>query len=233
MRKLPTLLLLVCPILLSARASHALVIDAFTTPQSVTGPIGSTPVSSAIAAPEALGESRTIFVGGTPPASATVSVVGGSLLLGQPASGPEVHGGADYIPILATDLTEGGSKSAFHLNVTEQTMAATLTLNVFSPCATPGCSGFAGGSDVVTLSGAGSYLLPFAQFTSNDALEPIDFTAIAALQFVIQSTPEIDGGGGTIRLTAPFDTVPEPGLALLAAFAGVTSALRTRRRASS
>jgi hypothetical protein len=232
MRKLPALLLLVWPMLLSARASHALLIDGFTTPQSVTGPLGSDPVSSSIAAPEALGESRTIDVGGTPPASATLSVVGGSLLLGQPASGPEVNGGASYIPIVPADLTEAGSKSAFRLIVTEQTMAANLGLHVFSPCATPACTGFAEASSVVPLTGTGTYLLPFGQFTPDDPLDPADFTAVVALQFVIQSTPEIDGGGGTIRLTAPFDTVPEPGLALLAA-AGVTAALRTRRRASS
>src|SRR5262249_25593043 len=118
MRKLLTLLLLVCPILLPARASQALLIDAFTTPQSVTGPLGSARASSSCAARERRGASRTIQVGGTPPASATVSVVGGSLLLGQIVSGPEVNGGVGYVPIIPADLTEAGSDTAFRLNIT-------------------------------------------------------------------------------------------------------------------
>jgi hypothetical protein len=231
MRKL-LLLLPACLTLSFARQSSALLIDSFSTPQSVTGPSGSDPVSSSTGAPEALGGNRTIYVTGTPPASATVSVAGGSLLLGQPAPGPEVNGGPSYIPLVPTDLTEGGSKSAFHLDVTEQTMAGTLGLQVFSPCAAPACSGFASASQVVTLTGTGSYLLPFGSFTSADPVDPADFTQIVALQLTIQSTPAIDGGGGTIRLTGPFETVPEPALALLL-LAGLTAALRTRRRAAS
>jgi hypothetical protein len=231
MRKLFSLLL-TFPMLFLARASHALLIDGFTTPQSVTGPLNGNPVSSSMGVPEALGGNRTIYVDGTPPASATVSVAGGSLLLGQPAPGPEVNGGASYIPLVPTDLTESGTKSAFRLDVTEQTMAGTLSLQVFSACMTAGCSGFASATQVLTLGGAATYLFPFASFTSADPLDPADFTAVEALALVVQSTPEIDGGGGTIRLTAPFETVPEPGLTLLAA-AGLVAALRTRRRVSS
>jgi len=232
MRKLLALSLPFCLTLLAASVSRAMLIDGFTTPQSVTGPLGSNPVTSSIAAPEALGASRTIFVTGTPPATATVSVVGGSLLLGQPASGPQVNGGPTYIPIVPTDLTEGGTKSAFRLNVTEQTMAGELAFQVLSPCVSAQCSGFAQASQTLTLSGAGTYLVPFSQFANGDPSDPVDFTAIVALQLVIQSTPDVDGGGGTIRLTAPFDTVPEPGVAVVALL-GVTAALRTRRRASS
>jgi hypothetical protein len=160
-----------------------------------------------------------VGVGGTVRnAQAVTRVASGELRFTVQVAPDTSFGNVSWDLTTPVDLTEGGTADAFAFDLSEQTIDATLTLFVYSG----GSSSTAGSSASLSLGGPGHYEVPFSVFASgtpgNPGLPPADFTAANRIGLNFTSTTDVTGD---FVIAGPFQTVPEPELALLASAAAL------------
>ena len=191
-----------------------ILIDGFTTgEQSVS--FG----SNAVAAPDALGGTRSLIVccdsmGGTTSVDTTL----GQLVQQHPATsdGPdEFQVLVDWSPTSVVDLTAAGTNDRFVLQVLELTGERTAASLLLS-----GPDGFIGASFFPEISEAGTFTIPFSDFSSS--LSEIDF-----IRMQLQTRKAGEIVLGSLKVS---NQVPEPNTLSLAMSIVPSIALLARRR---
>lgn len=199
-----------------ASPAWGLLIDDFSVPQMVSGPDpAGFPVHTEVAG-GMLGGARTMYVGGVAPASAAAaSVDGGTLSFVQSAAGQRL---VDLVWRVdeAIDLTEGGSISAFQIELESFRGFGAAAITVASDR-----FGNQVSSAFRIFEAAGPLRFDLAEFVPDEEENEnhADITSIISIGLRVQTFGEATLSGG-------LSTVPEPSAWALLALASTVAASR-------